>query len=354
MLKQIAAGLGLALAASAPAFAGNAIVFDPDGTGAVAGDTTISSFDWFPGSAMTIGVIPTATGSFQTFAHGTLVGAGNQDGDPVGLAGLGSAYEITFVAAFGEGISAVTNTGYALQNNNGAPGGGDDVYTFTQSIVLGDPTGSQTNFFEVYWDDSIDASSVAGTGYNDGTLIASGAVTRVVGNFSTQFTFVDGDDDGVYNPAFDTIIGSGSPTGGFALLDQNGVDNWGGQQSVVGNGSTVIDVDLDPLTLNSDFFKTNIAALNMDVNFNTSNVLPFNETNPSQSYWDGSSQVAFGSGNVGEVNGLTGPDIIFQADANNSFVTDVPEPKTVLLFALGLLLLGATTARRRQAPQMTA
>tara|TARA_R110000823_G_scaffold210224_14_gene340583 strand:- start:14181 stop:15242 length:1062 start_codon:yes stop_codon:yes gene_type:complete len=353
MLKQIAAGLGLALAASAPAFAADEIVFDPDGTGALAGDTGVGFFDWLPGSAITVGVIPTATGDFQTFAHGTLVGAGNGIGDPVGFNGLNSSYEITFVAGFGEGISSVSQGNFSLESDGGdGVGGGNDVYTFEQSITLGDPSGPLTNFFEIYYDDSIDASSLGGTGYNDGTLIAAGTVASVIGNFTTQFTFIDGNDDGNYDPGNDTIIGSGNPTGGFALLDSspNG-DNWGGQQSVVGVGSTALTADVT--FQNNDFFKSNISSLTMDLEFNTSNILPFSQTNPAQSYWDGSSQVGFGSADIGEINGLSGPDIIFQSDANNSFNVEVPEPKTVLLFALGLLLLGATT-RRRQAPQMMA
>lgn len=350
LLKQIAAGLGLTMALSSTAFAASEIVFDPDGGGGLAGDTNIGFFDWLPGSAITIGVIPTATGDFETFAHATLLGAGDGIGDPVGLPGLGTSYEITFVAGFSEGISSVSNSAATLANDGGAPGGGDDIYTFTQSITLGNPGTETVNFFEIYWDDSRDASSLAGTGFNDGTLIAAGTVSNVSGNFTTQFTFVDADDNGVFSPGGgDTIIGSGTPEGGFALLDQspNG-DDWGGQQSVTGVGATALTADVT--FQDNAFFKSNISSLVMDLEFNTSNILPFQQTNPSQSFYDGTAQQNF---DVGEVNGLNGPDIVFQSDANNSFRTEVPEPKTVLLLALGLLLLGATT-RRRQAEQLVA
>ncbi|MCR9105102.1 MAG: PEP-CTERM sorting domain-containing protein [Gammaproteobacteria bacterium] len=360
MIKRVAAGIGLAMAMTAPAFAGNSIIFDPDGVGGFNGDTTVGSFDWLPGTATAIGAVPPTGGQFTTYAHATLVGLTDAGGNPLIPLGLNSGnpatnFEITFVAGFEESVSSFSQGGFVLQNDGGAAGGGDDVYTFTQTLVLGDPTAPTTNFFEIYWDDrndgsTLNADALSGTGFNDGILIASGEVASVAGSFTTEFTFVDANDDGDYNPGDgDIIIGSGNPVGGYQLLDGSADgDQWGGQQSVTGLGTTSLSADLT--FQNTDFFKTDITSLLFDLEFNTSNVLPFQETNPSQQYWDGGS---FQAPNLGEVNGLTGPDIIFQSDANNSFVTEVPEPRTVLLFALGLLLLAAS-ARRKQAPELVA
>jgi len=51
---------------------------------------------------------------------------------------------------------------------------------------------------------------------------------------------------------------------------------------------------------------------------------------------------------LGDVNGLDGPDFIFQADANQSFdLIAIPEPVTASLSLLGLGALGMAIRRRR-------
>jgi hypothetical protein len=164
----------------------------------------------------------------------------------------------------------------------------------------------------------------------------------VSGVFTSEFSFTDTNGNGAYDPGVDTL--------NTVLLDQFLTDNWSWQQTLEGEGATTLSADIT--FQNYDFVKTDVTGLVFDLDFNTSNILPFSETNPSLSYWNGTS---FGVPSLGGVNGVDGPDIIFQADANNSFNTlkEVPEPKTVLLFALGLLLL-AVSNRRRQAAQLMA
>jgi PEP-CTERM motif len=337
MIKQFATTIGLAMTLSAPAFAADAIQFDEDGTGA-GGDVTVGSWDWFVSSATATDVIPT-TGigaEFTTYTHATLGGMADGVGDPLFGTGLGVDYEITFVAGFDEQITDFTQSATSCV--------GTDC-SFSQTIQLGDPASQATSFFEVYWDDTMDASSLAGTGFNDGELILSGSVASVSGIFTSNFSFTDTNGNGQYDVGVDPL--------NSVDLDQNANgDDWAGQQTIEGEGATTLAANIT--SQNFDYIKTDVTNLVFDLEFNTSNILPFNETNPSQSYWNGA---GFGIPNLGEVNGAatSGPDIIFQSDANNSFNTfkEVPEPKTILLFALGLLLLAASN-RRRQAAQLMA
>jgi hypothetical protein len=134
----LAAGLALACTLSAPVFAADTIIFDPDGTDATNGDFAVGSFDWAPGSALAVNAIETDEGvDFVLYAHGALQGfadtAGDPAGAPTGLNVAGSGIEITFITGFTETItsvvnSAVTDTG-ADQNDN-------NILEFTQTITL--------------------------------------------------------------------------------------------------------------------------------------------------------------------------------------------------------------------------
>jgi len=163
----------------------------------------------------------------------------------------------------------------------------------------------------------------------------------VSGNFTTTFEFVDVNNNGVFDQGIDTLQG-------FVILDQssNG-DDWGGQLTVEGEGATRLEADV--FYQDNNFFKSDISSLVADLFFNTSNVLPFKQTNPSQSFDDGSGGTIAPA--LGQVNGLLGPDILFQTDANNSFVKTVPEPGSMFLLGMGLFTLGM--ARRRRTGELT-
>lgn len=354
MKTKILAAAVLASSLALPAFAADTIVFDPDGTGGANGNFLVGAFDWSAGSTLSDDSIPASSpSSFDTYSHGVLAGllddAGDPAGSPTGLNTAGSGFEITFTSGFTETITSLA-TSVAVQTSFGGDlvnGGGDDVYTFDQTITLTDAATQTVNFFKVYYDDLSDASgtkssSLAGTGFADGVLILDGTVTAVNGNFTTHFEFVDTDNDGIYTAGIDTLQG-------FVLLDQssNG-DNWAGQLTVVGEGATALEADVT--FQDNAFFKSDISSLFADLFFNTSNVLPFGETNPSQLLDDGAG--GFITPVLGSVNGLTGPDILFQTDANNSFVTTVPEPGSMLLLGMGLFSLGMS--KRRKANSLNA
>jgi len=104
-----------------------------------------------------------------------------------------------------------------------------------------------------------------------------------------------------------------------------------GITSVSGSGSALISAavtDFDPA-----FFKTAVSQLS----FNSSLVTPFKQVSPSAMF---TNQAGGGPPNVkanpGLINGLTGPDFQFQADADVSFTPLViPEPASIILAGLG-------------------
>ena len=86
--------------------------------------------------------------------------------------------------------------------------------------------------------------------------------------------------------------------------------------------------------------------------FNTSQILAFNQVDPSHCMASATADCAIAS-NVGTINGFPittavpggGPDVLFQADGNQSFLRVVPEPGTLALLGIGLF--GFAMLRRR-------
>jgi hypothetical protein len=139
------------------------------------------------------------------------------------------------------------------------------------------------------------SNMLAGTGFNDGTLIMSGAINNVEGNFTL------------------------TPPPNPVDLDQSANGNqWPGQLSLTGLGTTKIRVQIDP-SIDADYFPGFGPAQvdNLVAQFNSSTVIPFLQQDPSHSFWN------FGSTTIpaiGPVNGApgSGPDLLLQADPNQS------------------------------------
>lgn len=298
----LAAAVGLALSTGAQA---DLISFDPDGNG-IAPLTGVALFDWAPGSALAAGAVP-LTSVGQTFNLYYQANLGTiQDASTLSLfTNGGGGNFFTAVAGFTEVVTSLSGSGA----------------TFALAAA---PT---VNFFSICAQSAL-ANNLTGAGFACANPILTGHLTAVnASNFS------------ISNP---------TPV----LLDQspNG-DQWGGQLSVTGSGATSITVQID--SVNTGYFTDLdlISALVFSF-FNSSQIVPFLQVDPSLCLSNDGATDCNEASNLGAVNGLFdglsgGPDFLFQADANQSFVVQrAPEPGTLALLGAGLGLAGWGARRR--------
>jgi hypothetical protein len=286
-LIPVAAALGFAFAASsAQAFTLK------DGTNVLATDAT--TLDWSAtGSGVAKGVGPFGNlllpgQNFQFLYQANLA---TVDGDPTaafngldftanGSKGAGKNFEFTMVAKLNEKVTTIAGS----------------TATFG---VAGPQNGNKV---AIYYDTAANASTSAGTGFDDGTLVA--LLTIVPDN--TQSTF--------------TVTGANS-----------------------GQGSTKMSARV---VENGDFIDQNylqgISELLFGVNFESNLNYPAGNSSTNNFQIGGSSMFPdYVAGNN---------DIVFKVDGSNTFTNAVPEPGTMMLLGMGMMgLVGAT--RRRRAPK---
>lgn len=298
----VSVGLGLGIASVANA---SPINIQPQGTGPA---ISVSALDFAPGNAICtpstgvcIGPQGGPTGVIQVFGHGELATFNNAAGQPI--AAPLQAYEWTYLFGFQE---LATPVGPNNSNFTVVPGG--------------------SNFFQIFYDATRDSDPLTGLGFGAGggaVLILAGTVTSGSGTFAATQPPV------------------------ILPLDTFNTNNYPGITTLEGEGST--DFTTVVSFFNPSFFPDGISGLQIftDTFQNT----PYVQTNPSACFQDGAVGGAGGQGtaclnSVGTINGVTGPNTMFQTDATSSFVQAVPEPGSLVLMALGLLSLAGVSRRK--------
>lgn len=272
------------------------VVFDPDGTGNSSVPMDTSYFQFGAGNSLAQGIIPfTTSTTFQLLFHAQLNSIVTTTGAQFTPTGLNTSNEITIVGSLTERVVAV---------NAGPP----------QRVVYRLATNqAPESFVELYYNSPPGADALAGTGYNNGTLILQGrtpATTPDVG------TFVLTDPQPNPAPNFD-VFGLNN----YAMAGTGGSN----VTSVVGTGSTRLNVVVN--YVNPDFFPapgggpSGMQVKNGDtIVLELNQAAPFDGVNPSRAF------TAFHNTNtdatptpspsppaatprIGSVNGVSGPDL---------------------------------------------
>jgi hypothetical protein len=292
--------IAVALMCAAPAMASaSQITFDTNGALA-GGQIQITAFDPVPGNAIALGANATsAVGDIFGLRYQSNLGVTTLNGAPNYLNGS-NGFFYKFVAGFDEQVI-------------GNSGGPNPFLQFGFS-----PTGS--NFFRMYASAAL-ASDLTGLGFTTGAQILTGHV------LGTGFT-----------SSFNVLATAPVP------LDQSGVNNYPGVNTITGSGASSILVQID--SFDPAFFPDLVNGASFLVT-NTSQVDPYSQTDPSNAF--SSNGIANGDQpgvpSVGPVNGF-GPNTMFQADANIA-INVVPEPMSLLLLGAGFLGLAGLGRMRR-------
>lgn len=312
----IAAALALPVLASAT----DTITFDMNGGGA--GQLfSVDVLDWLPGNALSVGGNPVGglqVGNTTQLLYQANLGSAVLGQTAVATAGLNGAQSFTAVA----GVNEVVLTA-----------GPNATFGFNDTAVR-----DASNFFYIYANQV--GSNLSGLGFASagGTLVMSGYISNVISSNFTATLDVNG------NPVI------------APRLDNFGTDNYPAIDTLVGSGSSDIDVVID--FANQAYFPgLAVGGVFSFAFFNSSQVTPFSQADPSACF--SSDGVAGGAAcsvahNLGTINGVrvagdtASHNFQFQADANMSFAQDVPEPGSLALVGLALGVVGFVGRRNNK------
>jgi hypothetical protein len=274
---------------------------------------SVGSFDWAVGNAVGVGSVPQndlpacpAAQPFTLYYQAKLLNFLDPGGNVIAGTGLNTDYEITVIAAFGE---------------TGCVYGPAAVFSFDAT--------NATNYIKIYIDPARNASNLAGTGFNDGTLLMQG---NVVAQDSTASVITGG------TFTANLLLVNTQLSKNVAQYDQFNGNDYAGVGTVTGTGITAAAASIDIATVNPAYINPASASLfTFEALTNSSQVAPFLQQDPSQSFYDAMTGLpvtpkfgdctgggypcipnAFSSVNGSTKSGET-VDFQFQADANSSF-----------------------------------
>jgi hypothetical protein len=357
---KLLASLALATSFAIPTVA-SAILFDPDGNPNTNNSIDLGAFDWGPTSLLAQGTpplpLPENGGTFEVFTMAKLQSTTDSQSKLNTPDGLGETFEITMIAGLRDKVT------YVL--------GGPPLPVVVAGFEI---VPTEVDFFQIFYDVSVDSNQLTGEGFNNGRLILE---ATTINNAQGSFTF--------YFPVYDS---EGNCTSNcLDILDRasgnNAAnDNYNGQLTGIGQGGTT-NIVLGGITADPTFFPNVIPATISLTTPNVSETIPFTTVDPADCYDTTASTVGVGNStgvdqacsgrvggtnltfgdsarlgdivgsgsylaSIGTVNGIDGPDTVFQADYSSTVSgTTIPEPGTLALFGASLAGFGFISRRRR-------
>jgi hypothetical protein len=297
-----------------------ALTIDVNGAstpGGVISDVQV--LDWAPGNAIILGGSAAHTGDVVTVLTQTRLNAfPDSTTNSVTDTGLGLNYEITFVSRFDE---LIYNAQTIL---NPVTGKVSSVTNFTS-------INPENSFFEIWIDSNpLTASNMlAGTGFNDGILLASGYIQPGGdGNMSSSFAYSGNPNQPISSNPQD-----------YPALDQFMNNDYAAIRTNIGVGGSLFTGLSEFEYINKDYIIDWTG--DMVIQLNSSQTLPFRETDPSSLFVStkgGAAPTQPGVSSVGLINGASGGNVMIQVDSNNSFLQNpfiVPIVNTFSLLIIG-------------------